>query len=47
MTKIMAVPYVALLFHGLPNTVDLFKTSQAFILRPSEALQVQDVEVAM
>ncbi len=42
----MAVPYVALLFHGPANTVDLFKTSHAFILQMREVQNLQIVEDA-
>lgn len=47
MTKIMAVPYVALLFHGAPKTVDLFKTSHVFILRKQRLQEAPDAVNAM
>lgn len=47
MTKIMAVPYVDLLFHGVPNTVDLFKTSHVFSLRKHGLQEAPDAANAM
>ena len=47
MTKIMAVPYVTLLFHGVPTTVDLFKTSHVFILRKYGHQEVPNAADAM
>ena len=47
MTKIMAVPYVTLLFHVCSNTHAHFKTSQPIILQMDGHRAVPDVVNAM